>query len=101
MYKSGAVGSDRPSGLLPFVPALLLSILTPLFLASSSVSLPYLIHAVLRCECLGKHSCMSYPCPIVILKGSSFFLTLVQEKLNMLSVHYIIGIVHEVAVQII
>ena len=31
------LGCDRPSGLLLFVPALLLSILTPLFLPSSSV----------------------------------------------------------------
>ena len=53
----------RPSGLLFFVPALLLSILTPLFLPSSSVSLYYFIHAVPIRECLGKHSCMSFPCP--------------------------------------
>ena len=33
------LGSGRPSGLLFFVPALLLSILTPLFLSSSSVYL--------------------------------------------------------------
>ena len=34
-----SLGCDRPSGLLFFVPALLLSMLMPLFLPSSSVSL--------------------------------------------------------------
>ena len=38
------LGSDRPSALLFFVPALLLSILTPLFLPSLSVSLINLFH---------------------------------------------------------
>ena len=55
-------GSDRPSGLLSFVPALL-SILTTLSLPSSSVSLSYFTFAVLMRECLGKHSCMSSPFP--------------------------------------
>ena len=40
------------------------SILTPLFLLSSSVSLSYFILAVPMRECLGKHSCMSSPFPI-------------------------------------
>ena len=54
----------RPPGLLFFVPALLLSILTPFFLPSSSVSLSYFIFAVPMPECLGKHSCMSSEFPI-------------------------------------
>ena len=52
------LGCDRPSRLLLFVPALLLSILTPLFLPSSSVSLSYFVLAVPMRECLGKHSCI-------------------------------------------
>ena len=56
-----------------FVPALLLSILLPLFL-SSSVSLPYCILAVLICECFEKHSCMSTTFPIAIRNGTCFFL---------------------------
>ena len=66
-------GCDRPSGLLLFVPAFLLSILTPLFLPSSSVSLSYFVLAVPMRECLGKHSCMSSPCPIAILNGTFLF----------------------------
>ena len=66
------LGCDRPSGLLFFVPALLLSTLTPLFL-SSSVSLSYFILAVPMRECLGKHSCMSSPFPIAILNCTFFF----------------------------
>ena len=34
-------------------------------------------------EWLGKHSCMSSQFPKAILNGTSFFLSLVQEKLNM------------------
>ena len=60
-------------GLLLFVPALLLSTLTPLFLPSSSVSLSYFVLAVSMRECLGKHSCMSSPCPIAILNGTFLF----------------------------
>ena len=45
-------GCDRLSGLLFFVSALLLSILTPLFLPSSSVSLFYFVLAVPMHECL-------------------------------------------------
>ena len=67
------LGCDRPSGHLLFVPALLLSILTPLFLPSSSVSLSYFAHAMPMPECLGKHSCMSSPCPIAILNGTFLF----------------------------
>ena len=66
------LGCDRPSGLLFFVPALLLSTLTPFFLPSSSVSLSYFILAVPMRECLGKHSCMSSPFPIAILNGTFF-----------------------------
>ena len=46
---------------------LLLSILTPLFLPSSSVSLSYFLLAVPMRDCLGKHSCMSSQFPIAIL----------------------------------
>ena len=56
-----------------FVLALLLSILTPLFLPSSFVSLSYFVLAVPMRECLGKHSCMSSPFPIAILNGNCFF----------------------------
>ena len=67
------LGRDRPSGLLLFVPALLLSMLTPLFLPCSSVSLSYFVLAVPMRECLGKHSCMSCPCSIAILNGTFLF----------------------------
>ena len=67
------LGCDMPSGFIFFVPALLLSILTPLFLPSSSVSLPYFILAVPMRECLGKHSCKSSPFPKAILNGTFFF----------------------------
>ena len=59
------LGCDRPSGLFLFVLALQLSILTSLFLLYSSVSLSYFVLAVPMHERLGKHSCMSSPCPIV------------------------------------
>ena len=67
------LGCARPSGHLLFKPALLLSILTPLFLPSSSVSLSYFVLAVPMRECLGKHSCMRSPCPIAILNGTFLF----------------------------
>ena len=67
------LGCDRPSQLLYIMPALLLSILTPLFLLSSSVSLSYFVLAVPMRECLGKHSCMSSLCPIAILNGTFLF----------------------------
>ena len=69
------LGQFRPWGLLfHFVPALLLSILTPLFLPSF-VSLSYFILAVPIRECLGKHLCTSSPFPIAILNGTCFFPT--------------------------
>ena len=68
--------------------AVLFSTLTPLFCVSSSVSLSYFILAVPMRECLGKHSCMSSPFPIAILKGTSSFLSLVQENMNIPSGHY-------------
>ena len=67
------LGCNRPSGFLFFVHALLLSILTPLFLPSSSVFLSYFVLPVPMCECFGKHSCMSSPCPITILNGTILF----------------------------
>ena len=67
-------GCDRPSGLLLLVSALLLSILTPSFLPSSSDSLSYFVLAVPMRECLRKHSCMSSPCLIAILNGTFLFL---------------------------
>ena len=54
------LGSDRSLKLLIFVPSFLLSMLTPLFLLSSSLSLAYFVQAVPIRECLGKPSCMSY-----------------------------------------
>ena len=58
----------RPLGLHFFVPALLLSMLTHLFL--SSLSLSYFILALPMHKCLGKHSCMSSSFPIVILNDT-------------------------------
>ena len=55
-----------------FVPVLLFSILTPLSLPPSSVSLSYFILAVQLHECLGKHSCMISQFPIAILNGTFF-----------------------------
>ena len=63
-----------PSGLFSFVSALFISLLTPLFLEYSSVSLSYLILAVPMRECLRKYSCMSSTFPIAIQNGTSFFL---------------------------
>ena len=48
------LGCDSPSGLLYFVPALLLSLLTLLFLPSPFVCLSAIIIAVQMHECLGK-----------------------------------------------
>ena len=61
------LGGDGPSELLFFVPALLLSILTLVFLPYSSVSLLYLVFALLMRECT------SYPFPLSILKGACLF----------------------------
>ena len=65
---------------LSFVPSLLLSILTRLFLPSSSVSSCYLIIAVPMRECLGKHSWMSSPFPIAILNGYTFLIAKRQDR---------------------
>ena len=59
------------SRLFFFVRALLLSILTPLFLPSSSVSLSYFVLVVPIPECSGKHSCRSSTFIIAILNGTS------------------------------
>ena len=67
------LGCDSPSGLLFFVPSLILSILTSLFLSSSSVSLSYFVLAVPMRECSGKHLCTSSPFPMAILNGNFFF----------------------------
>ena len=56
-----------------FVPALLFSILTPLFSPPSTVSSSYFILAVPMRKCLGKHSCMSSTFPIAILNCTFFF----------------------------
>ena len=66
------LGWDRPSGLF-FMPALLLSILTPLFFPSSSVCVSYFSLAIPMHECLGKHWCMSSQFPTAILNGIFFF----------------------------
>ena len=66
------LGCDRPSRLLTSLPALLLSILMPLIIHSSFVSLSYLFLAVPMPECLGKHLCMSSPFPIAILNDVFF-----------------------------
>ena len=50
------LGSSRPSGLHFNVPTLFLSILTPIFLPSSCVSLSYFVLVGPMRECLGKHS---------------------------------------------
>ena len=68
-----------------FVPALLLSILTPLFLPSSSVSSSYFFLAVHMSECLGKHSRMSSPFPIAILNGTCIFPTVQLQVHNVYS----------------
>ena len=73
------------------MPGVLFSILTPLLLPSSSVSLSYFILTVPMRECLGKHSCMSSPFPIAILNGTSFFLSFFSlwcKREKMPSGHY-------------
>ena len=71
-------GENRPElqfrilGLHFFVPALLLSMLTHLFL-SFSLSLFYFILAVPMRKYLRKHSCRSSSFPMVILNDTSFF----------------------------
>ena len=76
---------DRPSGLLLFVPAVLFPYSR---LSSVCLRLSHFILAVPMRECLGKHSCMSSQFPIAILNGTSSFLSLVRESINMLSGHY-------------
>ena len=79
------LGQFRPSGLLySFVPALLLSILTPLFLQSFSVSLSYFILAVPMRECLGKHSCVS-SFATAIPNDTCFFPTVLLQVHNVYS----------------
>ena len=84
-----SLGSDRLSGLLSFVPALLFLILTPLFLSSSFVLLSYFILAVPKRECLEKHACMSSPFLIAILNGTELhFFSLWCKRNYMPSGHY-------------
>ena len=74
-----SLGSNRPLGLpFFFVPALLLSILTPLFLLSSS----YFSISVPMRKYLGKHSCMSFTFPIAILNRTCFFPTVQLQVHN-------------------
>ena len=76
---------DRPSGLLYFVPALILSMLTPLFLSSSFVSLSYFVLSVPMRKCLGKHSCMSSPFPKLYWMVLAFFPTVQLQVHNVYS----------------
>ena len=69
-------------GLLPFVPALFLSIFKPLSLPSSFVSLSYFILAVPMPECLGKRSCMSSTFPVAILNGTCYIPTVLLLALR-------------------
>ena len=55
------LGGDKPKGLLFFVPAVLLSVLMPLFLPFSSVSLSYFMFAVLMHECLDTRVFPNFP----------------------------------------
>ena len=82
------LGCDSPSLLLLFVPALLPSTLTHLFLPSSPVSLSYFILAGPMCECLGKKLLHGFQFPMAIPNVTSSFLSLVQENINMQSGHY-------------
>ena len=72
-----------PSGV--FVSALLLSILTRLFVPSSSVSFSYFVLAIPMRECFGKYSCMSSPFPMAILNGTCFFPTVQIQVHNVYS----------------
>ena len=92
--------SDWPSGLLFFVPALLLSILTPLFLPFLSVSISYFILAVPFRQCLCKYSCMSSKFPIAMENGTFFFAKhdrygrrVTCRKLTITMIYYILFIV--------
>ena len=55
-----------------FVPALLLSIHTPLLLPSSSVFLILFPSCCFHAQCVGKHSSISSPFPIALLNGTAF-----------------------------
>ena len=66
-----------------FRATLLLSLLTPLYLPSSSVSLSCFILAVPMRKSLGKHWCISSTFPIAILNGYLFFQT-VQLQVHIL-----------------
>ena len=81
----GYYNRNRPSGLLSFVPAFLISILTPLFLPFSSVSFSYFVIAVPMRECLGKHSCISSPFSKAILNGTCFYPTVQLQVHNVYS----------------
>ena len=63
-HSRGTMDTCYTVGLRFFVPALFFSILTPLFLPSSSVSLTYLILVVPMRKCSGKHLCISSTFPI-------------------------------------
>ena len=52
---------QRGSKDFSFVPSVLFSVYSLLFLLSSSVSLSYFILAVPMRKCMGKHSCLSSP----------------------------------------
>ena len=67
------------------MPALLLFLLTPLFLPSSSVTLSYFVLVVPMRDCLGKHLCMSSPFPKAILNGTCFFPTVQRQVHNVYS----------------
>ena len=66
------LGSDRPSGLLSYMPALFLSTLTPPF--SYRLCLFILFHSCCsHARVFGKTLVHEFPCPIAILNGTFFF----------------------------
>ena len=67
------------------MPALLLSILKPLILPFSSVSLSYFVLAVPMRQCLGKYLCMNSPFLIAILNCACFFPTVQLQVHNVYS----------------
>ena len=69
-----------------FVPVLLLSLLRPLFLPSSSVYLSYFIIAFSIREYFGKHSFMSLIFSVAILNDTCFFPTVQLQVHNVYSV---------------
>ena len=78
------LGCDRLSGLF-FSACFASSVLKPLFLPSSFVSLSYFILAVPMLVCLGKHSCMGSSSPIAILNSTCFFPTVQLQMYNVYS----------------